>query len=212
MDTHFWLHKWEQNDIAFHEHEANPLLVKHVKSLSLAKGSRIFLPLCGKTLDIAWLLSQGYAIVGAELSEKAIEKLFVDLGVKPNISGAGDVKHYSDKNIDIFVGNIFDLSRTQLGPVDAVYDRAALVALPEEMRNRYTAHLTSLTNTSPQLLLCFEYDQCVMPGPPFSISSEEVNKHYSDIYDVKILESISVRGGLKGKHTATENVWLLQND
>ncbi len=54
MQGNCWLQKWEKNEIGFHESEANPLLVEHFKELSLAKGSRIFLPLCGKTLDIAW--------------------------------------------------------------------------------------------------------------------------------------------------------------
>ena len=69
MDTDFWLQRWQENNIAFHRSEANPLLVTHFKALGLAKGSRVFVPLCGKTKDIAWLLSQGYSVEGAELSQ-----------------------------------------------------------------------------------------------------------------------------------------------
>lgn len=210
MDASFWHQRWGENDIAFHESEANPLLVKYFKELSLAKGSRIFLPLCGKTLDIPWLLSNGYRVAGAELSKIAIEQLFTELGVEPKISEVGQVDHYSAKNIDIFVSDIFHLSSKMLGLVDAIYDRAALVALPEEMRNRYTAHLTEITDKAPQLLICYEYDQSLMEGPPFSISNEEVNQLYRDSYDLTLIVSTNVPGGLKGKCAAKESVWLLQ--
>jgi len=179
--------------------------------LSLAKGRRIFLPLCGKTRDISWLLSNGYRVAGAELSQLAIEQLFMDLGLQPDISGIGKVQLWSATHIDIFVGDIFALSREQLGPVDAVYDRAALVAMPETMRPHYTAHLTKLTNNAPQLLICYHYDQRLMDGPPFSISDEEVNRYYRGSYDLRLLVSADVPGGLKGKCPAKEQVWLLRS-
>ena len=212
MDVSFWNQKWENNEIGFHKNEANPLLVKYFQSLSLAEGSRVFVPLCGKTLDIAWLLSNGFRVAGAELIETAIKQLFAELGVEPKISVVGDVKQDSAKNIDIFVGDIFAVSSKTLGLVDAIYDRAALVALPKEMRHRYTAHLMEMTNKAPQLLITFEYDQNVMDGPPFSISNEEVNQHYRDSYGLTLIASTDVPGWLKGKCAAIENVWLLNND
>ncbi|MGL6339495.1 MAG: thiopurine S-methyltransferase [Waterburya sp.] len=210
MDPSFWLQRWENNNIGFHKSEANPMLVKYFGELSLLKSSRVFLPLCGKTLDIPWLLSEGYRVAGAELSEIAVEQLFDELGVEPKISRIGAVSLYSAKDIEIFVGNIFDVSSNILGSVDAIYDRAALIALPEEMRNRYTAHLTEITDKAPQLLITCEYDQNLMEGPPFSVSNEEVNRHYSDSYDLSLIESTDIVGGLKGKYAAKHNVWLLQ--
>ncbi len=211
MDSNFWLKKWERNEIAFHNSEANPALVKHFQALNLAPGDRIFLPLCGKTLDIGWLLSQGYRVAGAELSNIAIEQLFSELKVEPNISEVGKSKHYSADNINIFVGNIFDLSGEMLGPVEAIYDRAALVALPKEVRDRYTPHLKEITANAPQLLICFEYEQGLISGPPFSISPQEVARHYRDSYALTPLESGAVPGGLKGSDAAKQIVWLLQS-
>lgn len=210
MDPSFWHQRWEKHEIRFHESTPNALLVKYVHELSVAKGRRIFLPLCGKTLDIGWLLSQGYRVVGVELSRIAIEQLFMELGMQPEISGVGDVEQWSAYKIDIFVGDIFALSRQILGPVDAIYDRAALVALPENMRKRYAAHLTELTQKAPQLLISYEYDQRVMAGPPFSVSHEEVHHHYAGKYHVTLLASTEVAGGLKGKCPAKENAWLLK--
>ncbi|MGF1482057.1 MAG: thiopurine S-methyltransferase [Cyanophyceae cyanobacterium] len=211
MDSSFWLQRWETNNIGFHKSEANPVLVKHFGELSLSKGSCVFVPLCGKTLDIAWLLSNGYRVSGAELVEIAVEQLFEELGVEPKITRVGEVSRYSAKDIDIFVGNILNVFSKILGSVDAIYDRAALVALPGEMRKRYTAHLMEITNRAPQLLVTYEYDQNLMEGPPFSIGNEEVNQHYGESYAVSLIASTDVPGGLKGKCAAKENIWLLQN-
>lgn len=210
MQHDFWHQKWKKNEIGFHLAAPNPLLVKHIPTLQLKQGSRIFLPLCGKTLDIAWLLAQGYNIAGAELSSIAIEDLFSSLYLTPNIKQLGEVTHYSAPNMDMFVGDIFNLSPTMLGAVDAVYDRAALVALPEEIRKLYTAHLIALTNKAPQLLICFEYDQALHAGPPFSVCADTVKQHYQASYGLTLLASEEVAGGLKGQCAATEHVWWLK--
>lgn len=210
MDPNFWHQRWERNEIAFHEKDGNPLFVKHFGALSLPKSSRVFLPLCGKSLDIHWLLHNGYGVAGAELSAIAVTKLFNDLGLRPNITTVGSSQRYHANNIDIFVGDLFDVSRETLGPVDAVYDRAALVALPETMRPRYAAHVSAITDKAPQLLICFEYDQTQMEGPPFSISDREVKELYGDSYALTFLESAEVPDGLKGKCVAKEKVWLLR--
>lgn len=210
MDANFWKNRWETKDIPFHEPKANPLLVKYFKEFALPKGSRVFVPLCGKTLDIRWLLSKGYRVAGAELIELAVEELFQELKLKPAITAAGKLKHYSAKNIDIFVGDIFQLSGKRLGPVDAVYDRAALVALPPAVRKKYAEHMRAITGTAPQLLVTFEYDQRLMDGPPFSIGNEEVERHYEGHFDLKLLSSADIPGGLKGRCKAVENVWLLR--
>ncbi len=209
MNADFWLQKWQKNEIGFHQSEVNSLLAKYFDKLSLPNNGRVFLPLCGKSLDIAWLLSKGCRVTGVELSQIAIEQLFVALKVQPKVTKLDKLELYSAPHLDIFVGDFFELSHQILGAVDATYDRAALVALPEEMRKRYTTHLAEITETAPQLLLTFEYDQSVMQGPPFSVGADEVQQHYRDIYQLSLLKQVSVPGGLKGKCTAVESAWLL---
>jgi thiopurine S-methyltransferase len=210
MDAQFWLQRWENNQIGFHKEEANPALVDNLDKLSLAKESRIFLPLCGKTLDFGWLLAQGYRAAGSELSESAIVQLFEELGVKPTISSIGALKRYSAQNIDIFVGDIFHLSGETLGPVDATYDRAALIALPPAMREQYAAHLMNITRKAPQLLLSFTYEPGIIEGPPFSVSDEEVARHYDKHYALTLAVKKVIPNYLHEKYPATENVWLLE--
>jgi thiopurine S-methyltransferase len=212
MDGSFWHRKWERNEIAFHEREANPLLVTYFDDLSLPEGSRVFLPLCGKTLDIHWLLSHGYRVAGSELSKIAVEQLFSELGVEPDVTVIGQVSRYSSNNIDIFVGDIFSSSRSVLGRIDAIYDRVALVALSEPLRDRYAAHLIEITDRAPQLLISYDYDQRLLDGPQFAVSNEEVGRHYRDSYDLKLLAREDIKGGLKGKCAAAENVWLLKKN
>jgi thiopurine S-methyltransferase len=210
MDGSFWHKKWERNEIAFHEREANPLLVKYFRDLSLPEGSRVFVPLCGKTLDVHWLLSRGYRVAGSELSQIAVGQLFSELGVEPDTTAIDHVSRYSANNIDVFVGDIFGLSRNVLGQIDAIFDRAALVALPEPMRDRYAAHLIEITDRAPQLLITFDYDQRLLEGPPFSVGDEEVGRHYRESYDLRLLASADIKGGLKARCAAAEKVWLLR--
>lgn len=210
MDTVYWHRKWQVDDIGFHEATANTLLLTYFKELSIPAGGRVFVPLCGKTRDIAWLASQGYRIAGVELSEVAVAQLFADIGLEPAIAVVGELKHYSATDLDIFVGDIFKLTGEMLGTVDAVFDRAALVALPEQMRFRYTRQIADITDDAPQLLITFEYDQTQMAGPPFSISGEEIGRHYGDNYQILSLASVDVVGKLKGQCVAKENAWRLQ--
>lgn len=209
MEASFWHNRWQTNQTGWHESTVNPLLIAHFPSLNVPSGRRVFVPFCGKSLDLGWLLSQGYTVAGVELSELAVTQLFAELGIGPTISEAGKHHLFHGEKIDIFVGDLFSLSREMLGPVDAVYDRAALVALPEDMRIRYTAHLKAITASAPQLVLGYEYDQAVVPGPPFSVTPEELHRHYGDSYALTPLARIDVPGGLKGKCPATEHVWRL---
>ncbi len=207
MDANFWHKKWESNNIGFHQKQVHPLLVAHFPALNLPYGGRVFVPLCGKTLDIGWLLDRGYRVAGVELSELAIKQLFAELGITPNIMISERIKHYYAPNIDIFVGDIFDLSHAMLGAVDAIFDRAALVALTPPARADYARHLIALTDSAPQLLISYDYDQTIMQGPPFAVSSAEIHQHYQATYQIACLSSLD--DVLRETYTIQENVWLL---
>jgi thiopurine S-methyltransferase len=211
MDASFWHRRWATNDIAWHERRGNGLLVEHIKALSLKPSGRIFVPLCGKTRDIGWLLGQGYSVVAIELSEMAIDALFRELGVEAKITQVGAFTCYRAPNLDVFVGDFFTLTAEMIGIIDAVFDRASLVALPIQMRLEYTHHLAKITSNAEQLLIIFEYDQMQMNGPPFSISADEISSHYSQLYSVSQLSSVDVSGQLRGDFAAQENAYYLRS-
>lgn len=210
MEANFWHQKWANKDIGFHQAEAHTLLVAHLSALNLSKGARIFLPLCGKTLDIHWLLAQGFSVVGAELSQIAIDELFAELEISPEIQSLGELTRYSAPKLDIFVGDIFTLTKDQLGRVDAIYDRAALVALPDAMRIKYAQHLVAISRTATQLLITFEYDQSKLEGPPFSVDQQAVNQLYSADYELNLLTTQALESPFKGQVEAVELVWRLR--
>ncbi|MGL1919391.1 MAG: thiopurine S-methyltransferase [Hyphomicrobiales bacterium] len=206
MQHDFWHQKWQDNKIGFHEAQANKLLTQNISKLALAKGAKIFIPLCGKTLDIDWLLTKDYSVVGAELSELAINQLFEQLNITPKTEQLDGLVRYYAPNISIYVGDIFNLTSEIIGKIDAIYDRAALVALPAKTRVDYANHMMKITRTAPQLLVCYEYDQNLMSGPPFSINAAEVQTHYANAYNITLSETDKATGKVK----ATENVWLLK--
>jgi len=210
MDAQFWHDRWHEGRLGFHEGRVNRMLEAHVGALGLGPGERVFLPLCGKAVDIPWLLSQGYRVAGAELSEIAVRDLFTGMGVTPEVTETGSHRRYSADGIDIFAGDIFEITADVLGPVDAVYDRAALVALPAEMRPRYATQLAGITAVAPQLLVTFEYDQAAMDGPPFSVNEEEVARCHAARYAIEVLADAGVPGGLKGVVAAREKAMLLR--
>lgn len=209
MQHDFWHTRWQNQQIGFHLGAVNPLLAAHFQTLDLQAGQRVFIPLCGKTLDIHWLLSKGMQVAGAELNQLAVDSLFTELGITPSITQRGSLRHYSAEHIDIFQGDFFELDKALLGDVDAIYDRAALIALPPEMRIRYSQHLIHLTASAPQLLISFHYDQSLAEGPPFNVSAEEVAAHYAQAYDITLLADEFLPTGLKGKFPAQEKLWFL---
>jgi thiopurine S-methyltransferase len=205
----FWHERWANNQIGFHEGAVNPLLVTHFAVLGLPQAARIFLPLCGKTVDIDWLLAQGCRVAGAELSPLAVAQLFERLGLVPAVARRGELERWSAAGLDVLVGDFFALSAAELGVVDAVYDRAAMIALPPDMRRQYVAHMDDLVNCAPQLLVTLDYEQECMAGPPFAVSSAEIREVHGH-RESRLLASHAVPGGLKGRCPATENVWLLR--
>lgn len=212
MDAEFWHQRWRDNQIGFHQGRTNALLEAHFGELALARGARVFLPLCGKTRDIAWLVAQGFRISGIELSRIAVEQLFADLALAPETIPVGGLILYRAADIAIFAGDLFDLDAAALGAVDAVYDRAALVALPADTRPRYAAHLAAITGDAPQFLVSFDYDQQAMAGPPFSVPEREIRELYRATHAVSLAGRRDVEGGLKGFCPAREEAWLLKAD
>ncbi|MFO1411516.1 MAG: thiopurine S-methyltransferase [Acinetobacter parvus] len=208
MQHEFWHQKWQKNEIGFHLNQPHPLLVKYMGCLNISPNSRIFIPLCGKSLDIHWLLTQGYHVVGIDLSPIAIHDLISTLGLSFTEMQSGNLSHFHHPQIDLFVGDFFELTIEQLGQIDAIYDRAALVALPEQMRSQYIQHLIHIGGHASQLLISFEYDQSMMAGPPFAISTQQLQDYYSSEYDIQLLDRQTEL--LKGKVNAQEKIWLLK--
>ncbi len=210
MHHDFWHERWAKQEIGFHEGQVNALLAKYFTTVTLPAEARVFMPLCGKAVDIEWIASQGCEVVGVELNESAVEQFFAERSITPNIKTDGAHKCYSYENIRLFVGDFFTLTSKQIGTIDLVYDRAAMVALPPEIRQRYVHTLPPLTGHCPILLVTFVYDQTALAGPPFSIDMQEIKTCYNHGFAIEWLESVALEHGLKGKVPANEQIVLLQ--
>lgn len=197
MQHSFWHDKWKTKQIGFHQNDINKLLLKHWPSLELAPNSSILVPLCGKSLDLVWLRSQGHRVVGIELSEIALDELAQSLtdklGLKiskSNLDQEGLTAKYEGEGILLLAGDIFAVTSQMIGAISAVYDRAALVALPADMRQTYCKHLQAICQQAAQLLFTFDYNQSQMSGPPFSVPAAEIHTHYQPYYQaIELLEA-----------------------
>ena len=191
MKKDFWLERWEKEEIGFHQDDYNPYLREYWQQLQLARGSRIFVPLCGKSRDMIWLNSQGFSVLGVELSEIAAKAFFDENGLTPQYSAHGKFDWHEADGIGILCGDFFDLDRAMLENVGAVYDRASLIALTPEMRERYISRMAAILPPGTRILLItLDYDEEEMQGPPFAVSKREVQELYGKYAKVALLAEI----------------------
>ena len=177
MDPAFWKSRWAEGRIGFHEGKPNSYLERHHDKL--ANYPRVLVPMCGKAEDLAFLAAHGHEVVGVEIVEDAVKAFFAEHGLVPAVVENAAFAEYRAPQITIYVGDVFRARRDIVGEIDAIWDRAALVALPDDMRRRYVDHLRAL---APQRVLCvtFEYEQSRMPGPPFSVEEGELRALYDN--------------------------------
>lgn len=175
MDEHFWQARWARDEIGFHQAEANPYLQRYWPQLALPAGSRVLVPLCGKSLDMLWLAGQGHRVLGIELAEKAVQDFFAEHGLQPTVGTQADFRTYRTQGIEIWCGDFFALRAEDVADCQALYDRAALIALPAAMRRDYLDTLNRLFGADCRgLLVTLDYDQMKMDGPPFAVADAEV--------------------------------------
>lgn len=215
MEKDFWLERWVRDETGFHQGDFNPHLQAHWPTLKAPSDALVFVPLCGKTLDMRWLRRQGHAVMGVELSDIAIDAFFAEQGEVPEPFGHRNFTGRAAGGIRLLCGDFFELRAEDVKDVGAVYDRASLVALPPEMRERYVEHLIRiLPGATPILLLTFDYTQAEMNGPPFAVPPEEVQALYADhanvvqLADVDALEA-NPRFRERGLSRLRENVFAI---
>lgn len=187
MDKKFWVARWQENRIGFHLSETNPLLMRYWPEMRIAADACVFVPLCGKSLDLHWLAAQGHRVLGVEISSLAVETFFRECRQQPEVGTDEMFACHRSGAIEILCGDFFDLKARQLARVGAVYDRASLIALPPEKRRQYAAHLLDILPRVPVLLITLEYPPGEMDGPPFSVGETEVESLFGARFQVQRL-------------------------
>ncbi len=195
MEPKFWQERWARNQLGFHLPEVNPYLERHWPSLALAEGAKVLVPLCGKSLDLMWLATQGHRVLGVELSEQAVEAFFSEQSLTPRITQRSVFTVYQADLIEVWCGDFFALDAEVLADCTAVYDRAALIALPPLMRSQYTEQLNNMLRPGCQgLLITLDYDQTQKAGPPFAVTDEEVKVLLGAHWSLQVIEKQDILG------------------
>lgn len=203
MDVEFWHQRWQLGEIGFHQKQVHRFLLEQLAKLHLEPGDRLLVPLCGKSLDLTWLAGQGFEVVGVELSRLAIEAFFAEQQLEPQRSSRGPFEVWRSGRIELLEGDLFDLTLQSCGPLQAIYDRAALVALPEELRPRYAAKLAELLSPGGELLLTsYAYRQDEMVGPPFTVPFSEIKLLFGGAFAIELLheeDALALHPGLQAR-------------
>ncbi len=210
MEEAFWRQRWDSKQIGFHEAQVHRFLVAHLDRLALQQGQRLFVPLCGKSVDLDWLLSRGHPVVAVEFHQEAVAEVFDRLGLVPDISQAGSLLRYEAQGLTIFCGDLFALRPSDMPPVAAVYDRAALVAIAPEQRVSYVRRVAELSQNAPQLLVTYDYDQSQMDGPPFSVPRRILHELFAETMTLEPLDRQTIDGPLARRCVGYEDVYLLR--
>jgi thiopurine S-methyltransferase len=188
VQPEFWHDRWRTGQVGFHQSAVDRHLAEYWPRFELPAASRVFVPLCGKSLDLKWLRDRGHTVIGVELSAVALESFCMENGIPARRRSLGDFDVYEAEGLKLFRGDFFALTTEMLGSVAAIYDRAALISWTPELRDSYVAHLTALTSPGTKsLLITVEYQQDQMSGPPFSVSAGDVGRLYAPHHAIKQL-------------------------
>ena len=193
VEREFWVSRWEQNLTGFHLTHVNPTLASYWPTIGLPQGATVFVPLCGKSLDMRWLRDAGYQVIGVEVSPIAVRDFFTEQQITydKRVYRAGEL--YESQGLRVFCGDYFELMASEVGPIDAIYDRAAMVALPSARRADYARHLGKVApDAHSGMLITLEYDQSEMSGPPFAVTSTEIDAHYPAFLSTRLIKRESV--------------------
>lgn len=210
MHHDFWATRWREGRIGFHRAAPTPQLVAHAARLSL-EGARVLVPLCGKSVDLAWLAARAREVVGVELVPSAVEAFFAEQGLTPRRRAAGTLEAFEVPGLTVLAGDYFALDPATTAPFDVCFDRAAMVALPPAMRARYVAHTRALLAPGARtLLITLEHDGPT-DEPPFSIPEAEVRAAFA-ASEVTVLHDAEVSDALpqRGAAHASEHVYLIE--
>ena len=211
-----WESRWQEDRIGFHLREVNPHLIRFSNQLLHQNPERVFVPLCGKTLDLCWLSKKTKRVIGVELVCKAVQDFFAENNINYLLQQDKTLQKFSSKSIDIYHGDFFDLNPEQTSSFKAIYDRASIVAIEKPERREYIDHLISFLDPAGRILLItLEYNQNQMEGPPYSVPAEEIENLFAPLGSVKLLETCDIlddRFRNKGLNRLLENVFLIEKN
>lgn len=216
MEAEFWLSRWREGQLGWHLPQTNPHLLRHWATVAPDPALRVLVPLCGRSLDLAWLASRGHPVLGVELSPIAARDFFALAGLEAELSRRGRYDRHAGQGIEILQGDLLELQPEDCPGLGAWYDRGSLVALPPELRDGYVDTLARVLPSGARgLLVATEYQAGEMQAPPFPLDAATVQSALEDHFRLELLERVDaladnprfLERGLKAYH---ESCWLLE--
>ncbi len=194
-----WLKFWENNETNWHGDNVTQELIEYFELFELEPRDKVFVPLCGKSLDMLYIMNQGFSVIGVEISEIGVRQFFNENNLTYKITKVDDFDLYSTENLEIYCGDFFALTSKHLNKVKSVFDRKSLIALEPEVRQKYVKHLNDIISVGARILLVtLQYPQHQMSGPPFSVNKSEVESLFSMTFESRELRSFNdIENGLK---------------
>jgi thiopurine S-methyltransferase len=175
MQPDFWRARWAEGRTNFHQEAVHEQLVRHAERFLGGGPRRVLVPLCGKSVDLAWIRDRGHEVVGVELVPEAIAAIFERETSTAHINAAGSFRRWTGAGMTILEGDIFGLHPDVSGTFDRIWDRAATVALAPEQRPLYAQLLRSVLVPGGRVLMeTFLYEQAQKPGPPHAVLEDEL--------------------------------------
>ncbi|MFZ9051150.1 MAG: thiopurine S-methyltransferase [Steroidobacteraceae bacterium] len=216
MEAEFWLSRWRDGQLGWHLPATNPHLLRHWATVAPDSTQRVLVPLCGRSVDLAWLAGRGHAVRGVELSPIAAREFFVLAGLEAEVTQRGQYTCYAGQGIEILQGDFLALQPADCPGLGAWYDRGSLVALPPELRERYVTTLARVLPSGARgLLVATEYEAGAMQAPPFPLDAATVRAALEGHFRLELLERVDaladnprfMERGLTAYH---ESCWLLE--
>ncbi|XP_071529319.1 thiopurine S-methyltransferase-like [Panulirus ornatus] len=187
-----WTQKWATGRTLWHKNDVNYALLHHETLLLRSPGLRVFVPLCGKSVDLKWFYDKGHTVVGVEGVEQAAVEFFSEHSLNYKTEQLTWAKLYktNDDRLNIYCCDMFKVDIATLGKFDVVWDRGSLVAIYEEDRKSYVSILKSLLASDFRYLLSVtQYTPNEnFSGPPRNIPTELIEELFGEICKLKILE------------------------
>jgi thiopurine S-methyltransferase len=218
MQKSFWESRWRKNHIGFHAPEPEADLAGFWGELSPEAGETVAVPLCGKSTDLVWLAGRHKRVFGIEFVEQACRDFFREQGEGIEVREEKFARGLtlSAEGITLCCADYMKLRPADVPDAALVYDRAALVALPPEIRGPYAEQTFRLfPRLRGMLVISFEYDETKMSGPPFSVRGDEIRNLYGSRFSIRRVSSTELIGKSEkyqsmGLESMMQTCWIME--
>ncbi|CAL8110762.1 unnamed protein product [Orchesella dallaii] len=202
----YWENRYKKRNFEWHIEEVHPQLLKYLSKLTQleteetvegSKAKKFFVPLCGKTKDIPFLLKLGFEVFAVEAIDSVVQELINENNLELTFDEKRSIYHDKDEQLKIYCGDLFKCPIEEYGPFDCIWDRASFIALDYSFRPSYIDMMKRSVGYGSEngvhnfryLLQSVTYDKSNFAGPPRCVDAADIKEFFGLWADVTVLES-----------------------